>query len=191
MLALVALRSAQEIAAQAPDREIAGSYPFYTVNLSAPSTYSSELLMTASPSSTLLRLSVVVLAAACATSAPRNAPGDSADVTAADIEQHADEPIESLIQRKVPGVLVTKTPTGQIALFIRGARDMDGKPKPPMYVVNHMPMRAGRDGALPVNSYDIETIKVLKGPDAAIYGIDAADGVIVITLKKPKAPNPA
>lgn len=145
--------------------------------------------MTAFPASTLLRLSVVVLAAACATSAPRNAPTDSAGVTAADVEQHPDEPIESLIQRKVPGVLVSKTPTGQIALFIRGARDMDGKPKPPMYVVNQMPMMAGRDGVIPVNPYDIETIKVLKGPDAAIYGIDAADGVIVITLKKPKAPN--
>ena len=42
----------------------------------------------------------------------------------------------------------------------------------------------------PVNPYDIGTIKVLKGADAAIYGIDAADGVIVITLKQPKAPNP-
>jgi TonB-dependent SusC/RagA subfamily outer membrane receptor len=43
---------------------------------------------------------------------------------------------------------------------------------------------------MPVNPYDIETIKVLKGADAAIYGIDGADGVIVITLKKAQAPKP-
>lgn len=146
--------------------------------------------MTAYSSSIQLRLVVLALAAGCATSAPRNAPDNRPQVTAADVAQHPDEPIESLIQRKVPGVVVSKTPTGQITLFIRGARDMDGNPKPPMYVVNQIPMTAGADGVMPVNPYDIESIKVLKGADAAIYGIDAADGVIVITLKKPKAPNP-
>lgn len=145
--------------------------------------------MTASPLS-ILRVSVVVLAAACATSAPRNAPSGTAGVTAVDIEQHPDEPIESLIRRRIPGVIVSKTANGQIALFIRGARDLDGNPKPPLYVVNQIPMPAGQGGVMPVNPYDIGTIKVLKGADAAIYGIDAADGVVVITLKKPKAPNP-
>jgi TonB-dependent SusC/RagA subfamily outer membrane receptor len=146
--------------------------------------------MKASPSSTLLRLSVIVLTAACASSAPRNAPDDRATVTAADIEQHPEESIESMIQRKVPGVVVSKTADGQIALYIRGATNIDGRPKPPMYVVNQLPMAPGPDGEMPVNPYDIETIKVLKGADAAIYGIDGADGVIVITLKKAKAPKP-
>ena len=45
--------------------------------------------------------------------------------------------------------------------------------------------RDGGDGISNLNPDDIETISVLKGPSAAaLYGSQAANGVIVITTKK-------
>jgi TonB-dependent SusC/RagA subfamily outer membrane receptor len=43
------------------------------------------------------------------------------------------------------------------------------------------PCRIGR-----IKSHDIESIEILKDASAAIYGIGAADGVILVTTKKEK-----
>jgi TonB-dependent SusC/RagA subfamily outer membrane receptor len=50
-----------------------------------------------------------------------------------------------------------------------------------------VPITPGPGGALNgINPYDIESIRVLKNPaDIAIYGMRGANGVIVITMKKP------
>ena len=146
--------------------------------------------MTASSLLRLLSLFIVAVAAACASSGKNGQPADQAQVTAADIEENPDMPIEQLIQRKVPGVSVYKNADGRIALYLRGAVSIDADhPKPPMYVVNDLPMQAGSDGEIPVNPYDIATIKVLKGADAGIYGVEGANGVIVITTKQGKTRN--
>jgi TonB-dependent SusC/RagA subfamily outer membrane receptor len=48
-----------------------------------------------------------------------------------------------------------------------------------------MPFRPGPDGALTgINPHDIESIRVLKGAEAGLYGIEGANGVIVITMKR-------
>ena len=96
------------------------------------------------------------------------------------------EPIEKVLQEKVPGVLITRTSDGGIAVQIRGASSFYGSNQP-LYVIDDMPMQPGPGGALTgVNPYDIESIQVLKSPaDTGVYGMRGANGVIVIKTKKP------
>jgi TonB-dependent SusC/RagA subfamily outer membrane receptor len=132
------------------------------------------------PVSLLIGLSV-----GCAPAATRGeSQKDQSLVTAEDFEKYPNESIESVIQRKVPGVTVTRI-DGRLVLQIRGASTLLGEPKPPLYVLNGLMISPGPDGALSgINPHDIQSIRVLKGPEAAIYGIDGANGAIVITTKK-------
>ena len=54
-------------------------------------------------------------------------------------------------------------------------------------MLDDSPVSAGPGGLLRgLNPYDIETIRVLKNPaDIAIYGMRGANGVILITTKRP------
>ena len=103
-------------------------------------------------------------------------------ITQEDLERYPNESIERVLQRKVPGLVVRRTRDGGLALQIRGAMSYDGSDTRPLYVLNDHPIEAGPDGAVPgINAREIQSIKVLKGPDAAIYGIRGLNGVIVIT----------
>jgi TonB-dependent SusC/RagA subfamily outer membrane receptor len=112
------------------------------------------------------------------------------EITGKDVENSSD-PIEKILQDKVPGLLVTRTSDGGIALQIRGASTFYGG-QSPLYVIDDVPMSPGPGGALVgVNPHDIETIKVLKDPsETGLYGLRGANGVILITTKKPgRRPN--
>lgn len=89
-------------------------------------------------------------------------------------------------------------PGGSSRVIIRGAGSLDGNNQP-LYVINGMPMsndartigttggsRVDRgDGISNINPDDIESITVLKGgAAAALYGSQAANGVILITTKQ-------
>jgi TonB-dependent SusC/RagA subfamily outer membrane receptor len=105
--------------------------------------------------------------------------------------QDPNESIEQVLQRKVPGVLVTRTGDGGIALQIRGVSSYNGAVTPPLYVLNGVTFHPGPGGALTgINPHDIESIKVLKGAEAGLYGIEGANGVIVITTKQPGKRSP-
>ena len=135
---------------------------------------------------TLLSVAIVVgVTAACAGHARRDA-GDRNTVTAKDLEANPSEPIEKVLQAKVPGVWVTRTPDGGIAVQLRGSSSFYGETQP-LYVIDGVPINPGPNGALQgVNPHDIESIKVLKDPaDTAMYGMRGANGVIVVTTKKP------
>ena len=131
-----------------------------------------------------------LLLAACAPAKPRNASPDHTLLTSKDIDD-ANGSVALAIQRKIPGVLVSETGDGGIAVQIRGTSSYDGSQRPPLYVLNGMPYRAGPRGELSgINPYDIQSIKVLKGTEAAIYGTDGANGVVVITTKEPPRRRP-
>ncbi len=112
-------------------------------------------------------------------------PGEPA-VTAEDIERAPGEPIEKLLMSRFPGVVVTRTPDGGLAVRIRGTTSIHGSNEP-LYVIDGVPIRPGPGGGLAgINPYDIESIEVLT--DAAsttMYGVRGANGVIVITTKQP------
>lgn len=86
-------------------------------------------------------------------------------------------------------------PTASTRVVIRGNNSITGNNQP-LYVIDGVPVlnNSGEDGDLdygnPVNSInpdEIENIEVLKGANAsALYGSDAANGVILITTKKPE-----
>ena len=107
-------------------------------------------------------------------------------VTADDLERNPDEPIERVLQAKVPGLIVSRTPDGGIAVNIRGPASFYGG-SAPLYVLDDVPFEAGPGGVIAgLNIHDIESIRVLKNPeDIGVYGVRGANGVIVIKTKKP------
>lgn len=127
---------------------------------------------------------LIGLAIGCASGRGGREPVDASTVTAEDIEKRPGQPIEKVLQAQVPGVLVTRTADGGIAVQIRGSSPFSGD-NAPLYLLNGAPFEPGPDGAIPVNPYEIDTIKVLKGAEAGLYGIQGSNGVILITTKKP------
>ncbi|WP_209330174.1 SusC/RagA family TonB-linked outer membrane protein [Lunatimonas salinarum] len=90
------------------------------------------------------------------------------------------------LQGKVAGVTVRQTsgaPGSSPIVNIRGSRSITGNNEP-LYVVDGLPI-SGRP--IDLNPNDIESLNVLKGPNAAaLYGIRASNGVVVITTKRGK-----
>ena len=136
---------------------------------------------------------VIGVATGCASGgrSSRTQPAAQPMVTSEDIDRNQGMPIEQVLQAKVPGLIVSRTNDGGIAVQIRGPNSFYSGGEP-LYVIDDIPMKPGPGGALTgVNPYDIATIKVLKDPaDTGIYGIRGANGVIVVTTKKPfKSPE--
>lgn len=99
-----------------------------------------------------------------------------------------------LIQNKVPGVQVIESnePGGGTSIRIRGQTSVNAS-SDPLFVVDGMPLgtgsgtgiSGGRDPLNFLNPDDIESITVLRDASAAaIYGANAANGVVLITTKK-------
>lgn len=113
------------------------------------------------------------------TSIPQNT-----GVTAEDLERSTD-PIEHILQMRVSGLTVIRTNDGGIALQIRGAHSYDGSSNAPLFLLDGAPFEPGPMGALSgINPLNIASIRVLKGADAGIYGIQGSNGVILITTKR-------
>ncbi|HEV8398731.1 MAG TPA: SusC/RagA family TonB-linked outer membrane protein [Gemmatimonadales bacterium] len=102
---------------------------------------------------------------------------------------------EQLIQSKIPGVQVVDNnePGGGISIRVRGPTSVDASSEP-LYVVDGVPMgiangaggglSAGRNPLNFLNPNDIESITVLRDASAAaIYGANAANGVLIIQTK--------
>ena len=147
--------------------------------------------MTSLSAHALVSVSLLVgLAAGCASGNARRQPSSSTTVTAEDIQGNPTQPIEQVLQAKVPGVWITRTPDGGIAVMLRGQSTIYGEQQP-LYVIDGVPISPGPNGALTgVNPYDIESIQVLKDPaDTAMYGIRGAHGVIVVKTKRTNRPS--
>jgi TonB-dependent SusC/RagA subfamily outer membrane receptor len=107
-------------------------------------------------------------------------------VTSETIANSAGEPIEKILADRVAGVRLGRAPDGSLTVQIRGASSLNSDAQP-LYVIDGVPISPGPGGALVgINPYDIQSIEVLK--DAAnitMYGSRAANGVILIKMKKP------
>ncbi len=91
----------------------------------------------------------------------------------------------SMLQGKVPGLVVTTTgdPNGSPSMTLRGASSLRSGAMSPYYVIDGIP---GVDISM-VAPDDIESIDVLRDATAtAIYGSKAANGVIIVTTKRGK-----
>ena len=105
-------------------------------------------------------------------------------VSGEELDRAGNDPIEKTLAAKVPGVMISRTADGGIAVRIRGNTSING-PSEPLYVIDGLAIQPGPGGALVgINPHDIESIEVLK--DAAslsYYGMRAANGVILIKTK--------
>lgn len=107
--------------------------------------------------------------------------------------------VVSGLQGKVSGVTISNSggaPGSSTAILIRGGTSITGNNQP-LFVVDGIPIDNSTGSSLTVasvnraadlNPEDIESISVLKGPAAAaLYGIQAAEGAVIVTTKKGKA----
>lgn len=142
------------------------------------------------PSRALVPAGLIVgLVAGCARSGrlAQTSPPPGSTLTSEDIDRVAPgQPIEQMLADRFPGVDVRRTSGGGVSIHIRGPASFYANTEP-LYVLDGIPIQPGPDGGLAgINPHDIASITVLKNPtDTAIYGIRGANGVIVITTKRP------
>ena len=98
----------------------------------------------------------------------------------------------SALQGKVAGIQVTSgggSPNSGSQIIVRGISSVNtSKSNEPLFILDGMPINGGATAAADINPNDIENVTVLKGAAAAaLYGQDAANGVIMITTKQGEA----
>ena len=96
------------------------------------------------------------------------------------------------LQGKVAGVAVTQgsgSPNAGSQIIVRGISSVNtSQSNEPLFILDGMPINGGGSAAADINPNDIESVTVLKGAAAAaLYGQDAANGVIMITTKQGEA----
>lgn len=126
-----------------------------------------------------------------------------------DIANTQRENFLNALQGRVAGATITPTtglPGSSASIVIRGGVSLDGDNQP-LFVVDGLPIsnrtfseynlvgqgtfnRQSDYGnkAMDINPEEIESITILKGPEAsALYGTEGASGAVIITTKKAKA----
>ena len=89
--------------------------------------------------------------------------------------------IDQLLAGRISGVTVTSAPGGGLIVRMGGPTSFYGS-QAPLFVIDGVPTET--DGTLTwLSPRDVESIRVLKGADAVIYGVRGANGVIVIKTK--------
>ena len=93
------------------------------------------------------------------------------------------------LQGKIAGVSVTNaggSPNSGSQIIIRGISSINnGQSNEPLFILDGVAISGSGSTAADINPNDIENITVLKGAAAAaLYGQDAANGVIMITTKQ-------
>ena len=109
-----------------------------------------------------------------------------ASLTPQDIENARARSVEDLLRGRLAGVQVFRTSSGQLQIRIRGTSSFQTGASEPLIVIDGMPVPSyGGSSALDsISPYDIARIDVLKdGGATAAYGVQGANGVIVVTTK--------
>jgi TonB-dependent SusC/RagA subfamily outer membrane receptor len=113
-----------------------------------------------------------------------------ASLSPTDIENARALRMEDLIQGRIAGLQVSRSPSGQLLLRIRGTSTFQSGASEPLIVIDGTAVSAfGASNALDsISPSDVARIDVLKDAGAtAIYGIQAANGVIIVTTKRARA----
>ena len=132
-------------------------------------------------------------------------------VSGDDIAESGRENIFNALQSRVAGATINATsgaPGASSAIVLRGFNSLSGN-NSPLIVIDGLPINnstlnqgqlasggSNRDNDFSnrladINPNDIESLTVLKGPEAtSLYGIDAGSGAIIIKTKKGQAGKP-
>ncbi len=122
-----------------------------------------------------------------------------AELKGAELSQGKEVNVANALSGKVAGVQVTRAASGaggSSKIVIRGNNSLQGNSQP-LYVVDGIPLDNQNlrpasatggidygDGISNINPEDIESISLLKGPNAAaLYGQRGSNGVVLITTK--------
>lgn len=115
----------------------------------------------------------------------RDVTGSVSSVNAAQIEKVPVTTLDQAIQGRAAGVQVINndaSPGGNVSVLVRGIGSIAPGGNAPLYVVDGYPTTGGINN---LNPNDIASIDILKDASAtAIYGIRAANGVVIITTKR-------
>src|SRR5690606_34089326 len=128
------------------------------------------------------------------------------EINSTELLKNKEPNVINSLNGKISGVNITNSggaPGSSASIIIRGGTSLEGNNQP-LFIIDGMPIdnstgqgdNSAFDGsvnisttnsnrAMDLNPEDIETISVLKGPAAAaLYGLRAAAGAIIITTKK-------
>jgi TonB-dependent SusC/RagA subfamily outer membrane receptor len=94
--------------------------------------------------------------------------------------------VADMLDARFPGVEVRRLAAGGMSVRIRGVRTFNGDGEP-LYVVDGIPQHPRAAGAInDIDPRDVQSIEVLKDAGStAVYGARGANGVILITTKRP------
>jgi len=111
--------------------------------------------------------------------------GAISSVTSSQIEKVPVTTLDQAMQGRAAGVQVVNndaSPGGNISVLIRGIGSLASNGNAPLYVIDGYPTVGGINN---INPNDVASIDILKDASAtAIYGVRAANGVVIITTKR-------
>jgi TonB-linked SusC/RagA family outer membrane protein len=112
--------------------------------------------------------------------------GAVSDIKTKEIQQTQTANLANNLTGRVPGLVINsrggEPGSDAVSILIRGISTTGDNT--PLYVIDGIPNRGSFER---LNPADIESISVLKDASAAIYGAQAANGVILITTKRGKS----
>jgi TonB-linked SusC/RagA family outer membrane protein len=115
----------------------------------------------------------------------KDVTGAVSSVTAEQIAKVPVNTVDQALQGRAAGVQVVNNdarPGGGVSVQIRGVGSLGQNGNEPLYVVDGYPIGGGINN---INPNDIASIDILKDASAAsIYGMRAANGVVIITTKR-------
>ncbi|MEX2592596.1 MAG: TonB-dependent receptor [Anditalea sp.] len=111
--------------------------------------------------------------------------GSIANIDGASIERTSQMNLTQALQGKIPGLIVSNRGgipgSDDASILIRGQSTLGNNS--PLIIIDGVP----RESFAHLSPIDVESISVLKDAAAAIYGAQAANGVIIIKTKRGKA----
>ncbi|GGK12269.1 SusC/RagA family TonB-linked outer membrane protein [Yeosuana aromativorans] len=111
--------------------------------------------------------------------------GAVSDIKTDEIQESQTANLANNLTGRIPGLIINsrggEPGSDEITTLIRGIATTGNNT--PLYVIDGIPNRGSFER---LNPNDIESISVLKDASAAIYGAQAANGVILITTKRGK-----
>lgn len=117
--------------------------------------------------------------------------GSVATVKGSDLKSVGNANVTNTFAGKIPGVIATNRsgePGSDYSdIYIRGKGSLNDNT--PLVVIDGVADRNGISNLERLNPNDIESINVLKDASAAIYGAQAANGVILVTTKRGSSAN--
>ena len=117
--------------------------------------------------------------------------GSVATVKGSELKATGTPNVTNMFAGKIPGVITTSN-SGEPGndwsdIYIRGKGSLNSNS--PLVVIDGVADRNGISNLERLNPNDIESINVLKDASAAIYGAQAANGVILVTTKRGSSAN--